>query len=255
MQYYIDHNSWGPTKGLPWDYVAPDEAFVIHSLAPRNDTSGSAAAPPASAQTAGAMRSGGGFASRAPGAATGAYTVLQPPGAVFSEQAVRPVLTGGATVGGNCPEAVFREYRSLRESGLPVGTILELEAACRGLLEAWVLQTVGPGLYHRYLDSGILDHPEVRYLFEQSEYINSAPKWGDGTWETLKALNGRPVPALLLDAGLDYASSGSGARGAVWDSETVDFARAAYLVYDWVIANAGRFPVVFAGTPAGKATD
>ncbi len=110
--YYIAHDSLGPTKGVPWDYVAPSWAFYIMQLNP--------------------------ITLRA-----------------YPDQGKWHHMDDGSYDG--CPAAHFFDYRRMRELGLPMDAVPELEAACGELLK----RTLGPERYAEYQRRGLLEQPQL----------------------------------------------------------------------------------------------
>lgn len=85
---------------MPWDYVAPDYAFIRHTLAPksRDDRYALSTAQSSFGDT---------------GSASEAAAV-------------------------DCPRAEFDQYWRLREQALPLGPVQELDVRCRAALRMWL---------------------------------------------------------------------------------------------------------------------
>eukprot|EP00879_Flechtneria_rotunda_P004692 GHRR01004956.1.p1 GENE.GHRR01004956.1~~GHRR01004956.1.p1 ORF type:complete len:273 (+),score=72.34 GHRR01004956.1:114-932(+) len=212
IQYYLSHESLGPTSGVPYDYVAPAGAFQAWHIPPPAMHLGPATAASAASANGGA-------------------------GAATSEA---------------CPAPTFTTYWRLREYAVPVGASSQLDAACAPLLnrllghaaEAYATANVlnHPEALFTGLSMDQLDHVQMRSsdvnnpLIGTEEVPDSSPvvAWGLG------------FAVAGSGSGLagEYAISATGAGIVTAISKVLDSSHAAH---DWLKQHAVGFPVLGTG--------
>lgn len=217
VEYYLSHDSLGPTVGVPYDYVVPDSALVHwHVNAPLEW----AAAAGEEEEDAAAAAGDGKWGERG------------------RKRRVATRWEVGPQEG--CPLATFVDYRRAREAGLPLGPAPGLDARCAPLLPT----LVGPKRWPQYRDAGFAADPELLHVAASDFDAAASERVADNALIPRQEVgDGTPVAAWAPD----YNSSawpGPPRKGVALETSGVAALRAQYEAFEWLKARVDEFPVI-----------